>query len=370
MTKKLILMAALLLVLFGGLFGYDHVRQARAAAAFAGYRPPPVAVTVSTAELQDMPRALSGIGTLEAVRQVTIAPEVDGRITALHFQPGAKVRAGQPLVQLNDAPERGDLQRLQAQAKLARINLDRAKRLVKLAVSQSELDAQQAELDQVEAEIVKTEALIAQKLVRAPFDGVLGVRRVHLGQYLKPGDAIVTLTDLDALYVNLTLPEQNSAQLAAGQAVNFTVDAHPERTFSAKIVAVEPQIGVDTRSIHLQAEAANPQHLLTPGMFAHASLMLPPEPKVLTVPEIAVDYTIHGDSVYVVSKTETGLRATRALVKPGARVGDRVVIREGLSAGAEVVTTGQLKLQDGAAVAVVKSTTLSEAASKQRALPQ
>lgn len=371
MKKSLVSMVVLLVVLFGGLFGYAHFRNVQAAAAFASYRPPAVPVTVSRAELQEMPRTLSGIGTLEAIRQVTIAPEVDGRITALHFQPGAAVRAGQPLVQLNDAPERGDLQRLKAQARLARINLERAQRLVTLAISQSELDAQQAALDQVEADIAKTEALIAQKLVRASFDGVLGVRRVHLGQYLKPGDAIVTLTDLDALYVNLTVPEQNSAQLAKGQTVNFTVDAQPGKTFSAKIVAVEPQIGVDTRSIRLQASADNPQHLLTPGMFAHASLVLPPEPKVLTVPEIAVDYTIHGDSVYVVRKARDGvLRVTRALVKPGARVGDRVVIGTGLDAGALVVTTGQLKLQDGAEVSVVNSTTLSDAAGKQGALLQ
>lgn len=371
MKKSLTLMVVALVVLFGGLFGYDYFRKAQAAAAFAGYRPPPVAVTATTAELQDMPRLLSGIGTLEAVRQVTIAPEVDGRITALHFQPGAKVRAGQPLVQLNDAPERGELRRLQAQAKLARINLDRAKRLVKLAVSQSELDAQEASLEEIEAQIATTEALIAQKLVRAPFEGVLGVRRVHLGQYLKPGDEIVTLTDLDALYVNLTVPEQNSAQLAQGQRVNFVVDAHPGRTFTAKIVAVEPQVGVDTRSIRLQATADNPQHVLAPGMFAHASLVLAPEPKSLTVPEIAVDYSIHGDSVYVVSKAQGGaLQVKRALVKPGARVGDRVVILEGLDAGALVVTTGQLKLQDGAEVTVVQSTTLSDAALKQGSLPQ
>src|SRR5205085_2518546 len=161
----------ILVVLFGGLFGFNFYRKAQAGMAFANYRPPPVQVVATRAEVGNMPRTLQAIGSLEAVRQVTVAPEVGGRITALHFQPGQKVRAGQPLVQLNDGPERGDLQRLQAQAKLARINLERAKKLLSLAVSQSELDAKQAALDEIEADTVKTQALIAQKLIRAPFAG-------------------------------------------------------------------------------------------------------------------------------------------------------------------------------------------------------
>jgi multidrug efflux system membrane fusion protein len=300
---------------------------------------------------------------------------VGGRITALHFQSGQKVRAGQPLVQLNDAPERGDLQRLQAQAKLARINLERAKKLLSLAVSQSELDTKQAELDGIEADTVKTQALIAQKLIRAPFTGQLGVRQVHLGQFVNPGDPVVTLTDLGKLYVNLTLPEQTSGQLAVGQTVNVSVDAQAQRSFAAKVIAIEPQIGVDTRSIKLQAELDNKDNLLAPGMFAHASLQLPVQPNVLTVPETAVDYTIHGDSVFVVHKSagqdqQPTLTATRALVKTGARVGDRVVITDGLKPGDLVVTVGQLKLQDGAPVALVDNKTLRDAAAKQGSNPQ
>ena len=368
MKKRMLLMVAALLLLFGGLFGYDYHRKVQAAMAFAGFRPPPVAVAVSRAELREMPRTLAAIGTLEAVRQVTIAPEVSGRVIALYFQPGDQVRAGQPLLQTNDAPERGDLQRLQARARLARINLDRAQRLVKFAISQSELDAKRTELDEVEADILKTQALIAQKLIRAPFSGVLGMRQVHLGQYLNPGDAIVTLTDLSTLYVNFTLPEQTSGQLAVGNTVNFTVDAYPGRNYVAHVIAVEPQIGVDTHSIQLQARLDNRDGSLAPGMFANASLVLASGPAVLMVPETALDYTIHGDSIYRVRKVPgqgngaAAFIATRALVETGSRIDDYVVIRAGLSADDLVVTVGQLKLHDGAEVAPVKTDSLTEAA--------
>ena len=239
MKKRIPLIVITLTILFGALFGYGHYRQLKAAAVFAGFKPPPITVAIYRAESREIPRQLTAIGTLEAVRQLTIAPEIGGRITALYFQPGDKVNAGQPLVQINDGPERGELQRLQARAKLARSNLERAQRLIKLAVSQSELDTKRTELDEVEAEIVKTRAVIAQKLIRAPFGGALGMRQVHLGQVLNPGDAIATLTDLSTQYVNLTLPEQNINELAVGQTVDFTVDAHPGRHFSARVIAVE-----------------------------------------------------------------------------------------------------------------------------------
>ncbi len=376
MKKNLILTALVLVVLFGSLFGFDYYRRVRSMEAFAHYRPAPVQVAATKAVLQVIPRTLAGIGTLEAVRQVSIAPEVAGRITDLHFEPGAKVRAGQPLLQLNDAPERGDLQKLHAQEKLAQVNLNRAVQLLAItAIAQSELEAKQAALDEVKADIAKTQALIDQKLIRAPFSGVLGVRQVHLGQYLNPGEAIVTLTDLSELYVDVSLPEQNSGVLKVGQTVNLTVDAQPQHPFSARVVAIEPQVGVGTRSIKLQAQIDNKEHLLTPGMFANATLVLPAAAKVITVPEIAVDYTIHGDSVYVVHKGsgqggDTALTATRALIKTGARVGDRIEIQTGLREGDLVVTIGQLKLQDGAVVALVDDKTLRDAEVKQRGLLQ
>lgn len=373
LNKRLLVMGLFLILLFGGLFGFDLFRKIQMGKSFAAYRPPPVPVTALRIEPASLPRSLEAVGSLEAVRQVVLAAEVDGRITQLHFTPGSAVKQGQPLIQLNDGPERGDLQRLIAQKKLAKINVDRSQQLLKLAVPQSEFDAQQAQLDSVDGDIARTEAVLAQKLIRAPFTGSLGVQRIHIGDYVHAGDALVTLTDLNTLYLNTTLPEQWHGQLQAGQTIKFGVDALPQRTFDAKIVAIEPQIGNDTRAIKLQAQLDNPKNALAPGMFARAVLQLPPEPNVLSVPDTAIEYSIHGDAVYVIAPQQDAsgkpvaggqLVATRALVKTDGRIGDRVIIRSGLKAGDQIVTAGQLKLHDGAPVQIVSADTLEAAAKK------
>ena len=162
------------------------------------------------------------------------------------------------------------------------------------------VDQKQSQLDQARAKIIKTEALIAQKLIRAPFSGQLGTRQIEVGQYLTPGARIVTLTDLSTLYVNFTLPSQMRSQISVGQRVNVTADAFPGRNFSAEITTIEPQISADTRTMTVQATMPNPDNALLPGMFVNAAVVLPPQPDVMVLPETAVDYTLYGDSVYVI----------------------------------------------------------------------
>lgn len=374
LKKRLLIVGLCLVVIFGGLFGYDLFRKIMMGKYFAAYQPPPVPVTVEQVQAGEVPRSVEAIGSLEAVRQAAIAPEVSGRVTALHFEPGAMVKAGAPLLQLNDGPEQGDLQRLRAQAKLARINLERSQKLLTLAVSQSELDAQQASLDATEGEVARTEALIAQKSIRAPFNGQLGVQRVHVGDFVNAGTPLVTLTDLNTLYLNMTLPEQWHGRLNVGQNVAFTVDAVPNQTFNAKIIAIEPQIGIDSRAIKLQAQLDNPKRQLTPGMFARAALQLPAERNVMSVSATALDFSIHGDSVYVIKKqkTDKGEQTTvsRTLVQTDGRMQDRVIVRSGLKAGDTIVTSGQVKLHEGAPVQIVTDKTLDEAAKKQQGRPE
>lgn len=366
LRKRLLIVGLCLIVLFGALFGFDGFRKIMIGKHFASYRPPPVLVTAEQVTAGEVPRSVEAIGSLEAVRQATIAPEVSGRITALHFTPGNTVKAGAPLLQLNDGPEQGDLQRLRAQAKLARINLERSQKLLPLAISQSDIDTQQAALDAIEGDIARTEALIAQKAIRAPFGGQLGVQRVHLGDYVNAGAPLVTLTDLNTLFLNMTLPEQWHGRIAVGQQVVFFVDALPDQQFKAKVIAIEPQVGVDTRAIKLQAQFDNTKHLLTPGMYARAALQLPSQENVTTVPAMAIAFSIHGDSVYVINKQkgEKGeqLIASRALVKTDGHFGDRVIVRSGLKAGDTVVTGGQVKLNEGAEVQIVQDKALEEAA--------
>lgn len=362
---RLIVVALLIGGIGGGLWFFNEARKQGIAEFFAGNVPPPTPVAAVAAISGPLPQFLGGIGTVAAIRQVDVSPEVAGRVVEILFEPGATVEAGQPLVQLNDAPERADLANYRAQVTLAEANLARTQRLVgRDFATQANLDQNQALLEQAQAGIGRTQALIAQKLITAPFAGQLGIRAVELGQYVDPGTELVTLTDLDRLYVNFTVPEQARAVVHPGQVVEVTVDAFPGRVFPAELTTIEPQIDPGTRTIRLQATMANPDRLLLPGMFANAKLVLPPTPNVVTVPETAVTRTLYGDSVFVVrqegsgSDAQAAQKAVQTFVRTGAVVGGQVAILEGVQAGDLVVSSGQLKLQNGGAVRVVEGNVL------------
>ncbi|WP_447918323.1 efflux RND transporter periplasmic adaptor subunit [Achromobacter aegrifaciens] len=336
-----------------------------------GWAMAPAKVAVATARQADFPVTLSGIGSLEAARQVQVAAEVDGRVDRILFASGAQVQAGQLLVQLNDAPEQGELARLQAQARNARALLERTRRLLpQQAATREQLDQAQADYDQASGDIKRVQALIEQKRVKAPFDGVLGVRRVNLGQFARAGDALVSLTDASAMYANITLPEQAMGALRAGQPVAVTVDAHAGRVFDGKITTVEPQVDAGSRTVRVQATLPNADGALAAGMYAQGQIGLPARPNVITVPETAVSYSAYGDSVYVLNAPKAGQEAAgttvrQAYVKTAERVRGRVVVTEGLQAGDRVVTSGQLRLHNGAAVAVSAEDTVALDAAQQ-----
>src|SRR5258708_2186146 len=320
--------------------------------------PPPSNVSIATAKSETIPNLLTAVGDLAAVHQVNVTSDVNGRITDILFTAGASVKAGTPLVQMFDAPEQGDLANFKAQQRVAQLSLDRAKQLAERQFGpQATVDNAQAAFDQASAGIAKTEAIISQKLVRAPFDGELGVRKVEVGQYLTAGTQIVSLTDLSVLYANFTVTEKDSAQLKVGQVVRIAVDAYPGRTFDGKITTIEPQIATETRNIRVQATMENPDKILKPGMFATTTVVLPEKPAVVTVPETSVDYTLYGDSVYLITEKKeddgkTSLTAVRTFVKAGNRINGRAEILTGLKPGERFVAVGQLKLQSGAAVSI------------------
>lgn len=358
MTRWFIIIGILLAVLVGGLVGFNAFRSHMIAQFFANNKPPPVTVTAAEAKTEVIPNTLRAVGELAAVHQVNVTSDVNGRITDILFTAGTHVTKGTPLVQLFDKPDQGDLANFKAQAKVAELSLDRAKQLAARQFGpQATVDQAQAAYDQANAGIAKTEAIISQKLVRAPFDGALGVRHVEVGQFLTAGTQIVSLTDLSTLFANFTVTEKDSGTLAVGQTVRVVVDAYPGRTFDGKITTIEPQISTDTRNIRVQATIANPDGILKPGMFATTTVVLPDKPAVITVPETAVDYTLYGDSVYLIQEKKgddgkTSLNAVRTFVRTGDRVNGRAVISTGLKAGDKVVAVGQLKLQSGAAVEV------------------
>jgi membrane fusion protein, multidrug efflux system len=358
-VRWLIIVGALLGLLLAGLYGFNRYREQAIASFFASNKPPPAQIAAVTATSESVPRFATGIGSLAAVHQVTITPEIGGRVTAIQFTPGSSVSAGDPLVQLNDAPERGDLANYETQARMATVTLERNSQLAQRQVASREtVDQNQSQLDQARAQILKTQAIIAQKLVRAPFKGRLGVRQVEVGQYLNAGAAIVTLTDLKHLYVNFTLPSTMRAQIVPGQKVNVTADAFPGRNFEAEITTLEPQIRADTRTIAVQATLQNPDEALLPGMYINAAVVLPAEPDRVVLPETAVDYTLYGDSVYVIREDGAAadgkpiLKASRTPVKTGQRWGGKVTILDGIKPGDRVVAAGQIKLQSGAQVIV------------------
>jgi multidrug efflux system membrane fusion protein len=358
MVRWFIIVGLVLSVLVGGLVYFNYFRGKMIAQFFANNKPPPASVSIAEAKSEVVPNLLTAVGDLAAVHQVNVTSDVNGRITDIMFTAGASVKAGMPLVQLFDAPDQGDLANFKAQATVAQLSLDRAKQLASRQFGpQATVDSAQAAFDQAQAGIAKTEAIISQKLVRAPFDGELGVRKVEVGQYLTAGTQIVSLTDLSELYANFTVTEKDSAALKVGQIVRIKVDAYPGRDFEGKITTIEPQVATDTRNIRVQATIANPDRILKPGMFTTTTVVLPDKPAVITVPETAVDYTLYGDSVYLITEKQgddgkTSLTVARIFVQTGNRISGRAEILKGLKPGDRVVAVGQNKLQPGAAVAI------------------
>src|SRR3954464_14170214 len=269
MVRWFIIVGLLLSILVGGLVWFNYFRGKMIAQFFANNKPPAASVSVAEAKTETIPNLLTAVGDLAAVHQVNVTSDLNGRITDILFTAGSSVKEGTPLVQLFDGPEQADLASFKAQATMAQLSLERAKQLASRQFGpQATVDQAQSSFDQANAGIAKTQAIISQKLVRAPFDGELGVRHVEVGQFLTAGTQIVTLTDLSVLFANFTVTEKDSAQLKVGQIVRIAVDAYPGRTFEGKITTIEPQIATETRNIRVQATMQNPDKILKPGMFA------------------------------------------------------------------------------------------------------
>jgi multidrug efflux system membrane fusion protein len=356
---RLILVVVLVAAVLGGLYYFEKFKEGMIAQIFSA-APPPTPVAAVEVVTKAVPNYLDGIGSIHAVHQVTISPEVSGRIVKIMFESGQSVQAGDPLVQLNDEPEQADLTNFQAQARLAQVTLDRNRKLAtQQFTAQQTVDQNQSDLAVAQAGIARVKAVIAQKLVRAAFAGELGVRQVEVGQYLGAGTPIVSLTNLDTLYVDFTLPEQVRAQLAVGQAVEVRVDAFKDRVFQAKLTTIEPQLDPEMRSIKLQATLDNPEHLLLPGMFTAARVILAAQPNVMVLPETAVDYSAYGESVYVLTPKAKGkdgqqvYTAAQTFVKTGPRRNGMIAITDGLKPGDLVVSEGQVKLQSAGPDVVV-----------------
>lgn len=321
---------------------------------FATFTPPPIPVSTEIAKQENWPKEIHVIGSLSAVNSVTLSAEVGGVINAIHFEPGQKVEKGAAIVSLNDDAEKADLKRYKSQLSLAEITLSRSEKLRKSDVeSKANRDTKLARNEEMEAFVNQAQAIIEKKNITAPFVGVLGISQVNLGQYLQPGMAIVTLTDLDKLYINFNIAERFRNELATGQKINFQVETLGNKTFEGVITTIEPQINEETRNVSVQASYDNTDHKLSPGMFADVTVILPQEESIISVPETALDYGLYGSSIYIVEGEDPkALKVKRSFVKSGDRRKGQVAILSGIEAGQRVVTAGQLKLDNGTAVSL------------------
>ena len=311
---------ALLVALTGGLAYFQFVIKPNLVKGFmsAAFAPKPTAVSVEAARIEKWPPQLSAIGTLRAYQGIIIAPQAAGVITAIHIESGGDVQAGDLLINIDDSVERADLANGLAQLKNADATLARQKMLVAGGnTPQSTVDQALAARDSAAATVERTRAVIAQKAIRAPFSGRLGLRNADLGQYASVGMALATLQELDPIFADFPVPEEALATLAAGQDVSMTVDAIPGRTFAGKIKAIDARVSAESRNVTARAEFANPDRKLLPGMFANITVTTGAPADVLTVPRTAIVYSLYGDNVFVVKPAPPRQPAVEAVASAG-----------------------------------------------------
>ncbi|KIA79015.1 RND transporter [Chromobacterium piscinae] len=354
MTKRMLIMlggVALLIVVLGVGF-FLHIQKLIASSP----KPGPQTVSTTVAKTAEWQPQLSSVGTLTAMQGVDISSEVAGQVRSLHFKSGQDVKAGDVLVQLNADSDQAQLRSLQAAAELAATTLkrDRAQLAIE-GVSQAQVDADMADLKSKTALVAQQTALVAKKTIRAPFSGRLGITTVNPGQYLNPGDKIVTLQTIDPVYVDFNLPQRQIGKVRVGQPVKVKSDAFGDEVFHGKINAINPKIDPATRNVQIEATIANPKHKLLPGMFANTTIEVGSKQKHLTLPQTAITYNPYGSTVFIVKQGKNGLEAQQAFVTTGDTRGDQVAITAGLKEGQEVVTSGQLKLKTGTPVTVNNS---------------
>ncbi|MEN3031545.1 efflux RND transporter periplasmic adaptor subunit [Chromobacterium amazonense] len=354
MTKRMLIMlggVALLIVVLGVGF-FLHIQKLIASSP----KPGPQTVSTTVAKTAEWQPQLSSVGTLTAMQGVDISSEVAGQVRSLHFKSGQDVKAGDVLVQLNADSDQAQLRSLQAAAELAATTLkrDRAQLAIE-GVSQAQVDADMADLKSKTALVAQQAALVAKKTIRAPFSGRLGITTVNPGQYLNPGDKIVTLQTIDPVYVDFNLPQRQIGKVRVGQPVKVKSDAFGDEVFHGKINAINPKIDPATRNVLIEATIANPKHKLLPGMFANTTIEVGSKQKHLTLPQTAITYNPYGSTVFIVKQGKNGLEAQQAFVTTGDTRGDQVAITAGLKEGQEVVTSGQLKLKTGTPVTVNNS---------------
>ncbi|AKJ67648.1 RND transporter [Pandoraea thiooxydans] len=355
MKKRMAIMLICVLVLLGALVGFNLFKAAMIKKFMAANSAPPVTVSSMKASYQTWQPQLSAVGGLRAVRGVNVTTEIAGLVREVHIKSGSHVKAGQVLVQLNADSDIAQLHALQAQADLAQTVYNRDKKQYELKViAKATLDADEANLRSTRAQAAQQAAIVEKKTIRAPFSGRLGITTVNPGQYLNPGDMIVTLQDTDTLYADFTLPQQDFSKLAIGQTVVLQNNTYAGKTFTGKITSINPLVDTATRNVQVEAEIDNRAGKLLPGMYATVKVDVGTPQRFLTLPQTAITYNPYGATVFIAkpgtkpnAQGKTMPVAQQVFVTTGATRGDQVAIEKGVTDGEEVITSGQLKLKNG-----------------------
>ena len=361
MTKRMLIMLGCIVVLVAGLaFGfYLHIQKLIASAP----KPGPQTVTSMIVKTMEWKPQLTAIATLSPVKGVELSSEVSGLVVQVLFHSGQAVKAGDPLVQLNADAELAQFKAAEASAELAEIVYQRDKAQFQVqAVSQAQLDADTADLKLKKAQAMLQKATLEKKTIKAPFAGKLGITAVVPGQFLNPGDKVVTLQTLNPIYADFFQPQQKVALLKTGQAVSLKLDAYPGQVFSGRITTLNPKVETASRNLQIQSTFDNAKLQLLPGMFANVSVDLGQAQQLLTLPQTAVTYNPYGSTVFIVKEADKenadGKKpkvAQQIFVVTGETRGDQITILKGLKEGQEVVTSGQLKLKNGTPVRIDNS---------------
>ena len=413
LRKRMTVMSVALGVVFGGIIAFNVIKGFLISRFFASYEPPAVTVSSVTATLQTFEPSLSAVGNFEAINGVDVNSQAAGTIVEIHFDSGQYAEKNAPLLTIDDSVEQATQKSNQSELALQEINYKRQLDLVKRgATPSSAVDEARAKLLQAQAAVEKTAALIRQKHITAPFAGKLGIRQVNIGQYVTPGQtSIVNLESLDPLYLSFYLPEQLLEHLHINQRIMFSVVQNPDLLFEGKITAINSKVDTNTHNIQVQATLPNcpisavndPRHsplvktesiplsdkLLVkcnseknlknpseplnfiPGMFASIEVEQPAMSKVVILPSTAISYSLYGNSVYLIEKNKEGkkdhdgkdiLVVNRVFVSTGYQQGNNTVIEKGVAANQLVVSSGELKLQNGTRVVINNNVVLNNSA--------
>ena len=353
--RRMTIMLCGVFLLLGLIFGFNQLKTFMIKYFIAGMGLPPATVSTMVVETSAWQPKLSSVGNVRAFRGVELSTEVGGLVQHVSIRSGVDVKEGELLIKLNDASDVAQLNSLKAMADLAQVINERDRQQLEIqAISKNVFDTSKADAKSKQAQVEQQTALVAKKNLKAPFSGRVGIVMINPGQFVNPGDKLLTLQTLDPIFVDFNLPQSNAEQIQVGQEIVVTTDAFKGASFTGKITAVSPKVDSNTRNIQIEAQLANPDKKILPGMFANVNIKLGDQLKMLTLPQTAVTYNPYGSTVFIAKPTgkkdkqgKPALEAQQVFVTTGPTRGDQVAILKGIDEGATVVTSGQLKLKNG-----------------------